>query len=228
MTGLIDSMAGMQRAGILVIILLIAAVLMPYPCLAVSGKYRSIVERDPFDPKRGQDKTAIQGGTVSSDVGELEKRYSVYGIILAGANKSAFIKPVKAENRGRVKELRKVTVGDLVDGWTVKDITDRGLVLANGGDQVVLRVFAPKKERESNRPVGIATPRIVPVKPAINPMDQKRLKAALERSRPPKIKPGLISPSPGKENGQNIINPFLKAIQRQKERQKAGARPGRP
>ncbi len=214
-----------KHAG-LVILYAIVMVFMAQPVCAVSSKYKSIIERDPFDPKRGQDKTAVQGGAVSSEAGELEEKYSVYGIIVAGGNKSAFIKPAKTEKRGKPPELRKVTVGDLVDGWTVKDITDRGLLLVNGGDKVLLRVFGHKKERKVNSPVGIATPKPVPFRPTVAPADQERLKAALERSKHPRPKPGFITPKNG--NNQTAVNPFLKALQRQKERKKAQLKEGRP
>ena len=193
---------------------------------AVSPQYKSIIERDPFDPKRAQDKTTVQGGAVSSEAGELEKKYSVYGVIVAGDTKFAYIKPVKSAKRGETEELRKISVGDLVDGWNVRDITDRGLVLVSGDDQVILKVFAPKKERKSDRPVGLATPRPMPARPVIKPADQKRLKAALERSKHPKIKPGFIFPK--KLNGQPVVNPFLKALQKQKEMEMKRDREERP
>ncbi len=215
-------------SGLLTVPVLISGVSCPRSVLAVSAKYKNIIEKDPFDPKRGQDKTAIEGGAVSSEGGELEKRYSVYGIILAGNNKSAFIKPIKTDKRGKTPELRKITSGDLVDGWTVKDITDQGVLLVSGKDKVILKVFSSKKDRKASTPVGLATPRPVPFKPAVTPSDQERLKAALKRSKHPKRKPGSIFPS--KENGPNsvTVNPFLKALQRQKEREKARLEAERP
>ena len=207
--------------------LLLMAMLSPARfSYAVSPQYKSIIERDPFNPKRGQDKTAMQGGAVSSEAGELEKKYSVYGVILAGETKSAYLKPVKSAKRGETEALRKISTGDLVDGWTVKDITDRGLVLVSGDDQVILKVFAPKRERKSDRPVGLATPRPMPVRPVINPVDQKRLKAAIKRSKHPKIKPNFIFPK--KLNGQPVVNPFLKALRKQKEMEMKREREERP
>ncbi len=185
------------------------------PALAVSPQYKSIIERDPFDPGRGEGKTAIEGGAVSSEASELEEKYSVYGIILAGKNKSAFIKPINGNKRAKKAELRKINVGDLIDGWTVKDITDKGVILVSGDDHVLLKVFTSKKERQSNRPVGIATPRPAPTRPAIRPMDQQKLKEAIERAKHPKIKPSNMMLR--KPNEKPFVNPFLKAIQKQKE-----------
>lgn len=207
---------GKYSLGVFPVLLLFMAALSPVRfSYAVSPQYKSIIERDPFDPKRAQGKTTVQGGAASSEAGELEKKYSVYGVILAGDTKSAYIRPAKSDKRGKTEELRKISVGDLVDGWNVRDITDRGLVLVSGDDQVILKVFAPKKERKSHRPVGLATPRPMPARPVIKPADQKRLKAAIKRSKQPKIKPGFIFPK--KLNGQPVVNPFLKALQKQKE-----------
>lgn len=221
----IPGFPGKPNLGTFLIVLFFMAILFPsrFSAYAVSPQYKSIIERDPFDPKRGQDKTTVQGGAVSTEGSELEKRYSVYGVILAGHTKFAYIKPVKSERREESQELRKISVGDLVDGWKVRDITDRGLLMASGDEQVILKVFAPKKERKSDRPVGLATPRPVgfatprsrPARPVINPADRERWKAALKRSKHPEIKPGFISPK--KMNGQLVVNPFLKALQKQKE-----------
>ena len=217
MIGDSGSMFRLARGMVLLFLLLIVQPFFTdFHALAVSAHYKSIIERNPFDPKRGQDKTALEGGAVSSEASDLEQRYSVYGIIMAGSSKSAFIKPVKSDKRGQKQDLRKIFVGDMVDGWTVKDITDKGLLLVSGEDQVVLKVFgSPKKERRSDRPVGVATPKPVPERPAIKPADQKRLKAAAGNSGPQKIKPGFIFPKK-----QSAVNPFLKALQRQKEREK--------
>ena len=195
----------------LVLVLFMAALFPVRFSYAVSPQYKSIIERDPFDPKRGQDKTAVQGGAVSSEASVLEKKYSVYGIILAGSTKFAYIKPVKSVKRGETEELRKISTGDLVDGWKVKDVTDKGLILVSGDNQVILKVFAPKEERKSDRPVGVATPRPMPAKPVIKPADQKKLKAAPKKLEHPKRKSDFIFPK--KLNGRLAVNPFLKAQQ---------------
>ncbi len=190
-----------------------------FTAYAVSPQYKAIIERNPFDPKRGQDQNPMAGGGISSEANELEKKYSVYGVILAGENKSAYIKPLKSDRRrDKETELRKITVGDLIDGWTVKDITGRGIVLASGKKQVLLRVFgSPKKERQIDRPVGIATPRPVSKRPVIKPVDQKRLKEAIERARNSKLRPRIYPPN---QRNNPSVNPFLRALRRQKELQK--------
>jgi len=208
-----------RRSGAFTLCIMFLLFFYPvFSCQAVSTKYKSIVERDPFDPKRGQDKSAIEGGAVSTQGSELEQKYHAYGVIIAGQNKSAFIKPVKSKGRNKA-ELRKVTVGDLVDGWTVKDINDRGVILVSGDQEVALKVFTRKEERKSDKPVGVATPRLAPIltAPAIGPSGNRPVKSRVN-GQPghikPQVKPDFIFPK-----NQANVNPFLKALQRQKKRE---------
>ncbi len=199
--------------------LIIAAGLMctlfpvcPGNAWAVSPRYMSIIERNPFDPERGKNQDASEQNTVSSRAEELKKKYSVYGVIITGQNKTAYIKPLKPEKRGKKSELKQISVGDMIDGWKVKDITDSGIVVISGREQLLLSVFgSAKKERKSTKPVAAMTPKLFPTKP------QSR-RPEFNNPNIPKVKPRFIFPK--NKNSKQTINPFLKALQMQRAKER--------
>jgi hypothetical protein len=127
------------------------------------GPYEVIISKDPFDPERGKSQPS------SSVVeGDLKGGYQVYGTIIAGEMRQAFLmvatsesasSPYKKVVKGSQKGLRTVTVGDLVDGWRVADITAQGVKFESDGEYVEVDIFdAVKKERKATSPVALQTP----------------------------------------------------------------------
>jgi hypothetical protein len=122
---------------------------------------------DPFDPERGKNQALIS--VVEKD---LKGRYQVYGTIIAGEMRQAFLMveaskpapgPYKKAVRGSQKNLRTVTVGDVVDGWRVADITAKGVKFESDGEYVEVGIFdEAKKERKATAPVALQTPRPKP------------------------------------------------------------------
>ena len=131
------------------------------------GPYEVIISKDPFDPERGKSQPLP-----SAVEGDLKDRYQVYGTIIAGEMRQAFLmvatsksvsSPRKKLARGSQKNLRTVTVGDVVDGWRVADITDRGVKFESDGKYVEVGIFdEAKKERKATAPVALQTPRPKP------------------------------------------------------------------
>lgn len=128
------------------------------------GPYEVIISMDPFDPERGKNQALIS--VVEKD---LKDRYQVYGTIIAGEMRQAFLmvatsesvsSPRKKVARGSQKALRTVTVGDVVDGWRVADITAQGVKFESDGKYVEVGIFdEAKKERKATAPVALQTPR---------------------------------------------------------------------
>ena len=131
------------------------------------GPYEVIISKDPFDPERGKSQSSI-----SAVEGDLKGRYQVYGTIIAGEMRQAFLvvttsesvsSPRKKVARESQKALRTVTVGDLVDGWRVADITAQGVKFESDGEYVEVGIFdEAKKERKATAPVALQTPRPKP------------------------------------------------------------------
>ncbi len=131
------------------------------------GPYEVIISMDPFDPERGKNQAVIS--VVEKD---LKGRYQVYGTIIAGEMRQAFLmveasKPApgsyKKAVRGSQKKFRTVTVGDIVDGWRVADITAQGVKFESDGECVEVGIFdEAKRERKATAPVALQTPRPKP------------------------------------------------------------------
>lgn len=157
------------------------------------GPYEVIISKDPFDPERSKSQPSI-----SAVEGDLKGRYQVYGTIIAGEMRQAFLmvatsesvsSPRKKVARGSQKVLRTVTVGDLVDGWRVADITAQGVKFESDGKYVEVGIFdEAKKERKATAPVALQTPR---PKPKV-----RRAPQSTPAKRPSTRKPD--SPSPKK------------------------------
>ena len=155
------------------------------------GPYEVIISMDPFDPERGKNQALI-----SAVEGDLKDRYQVYGTIIAGEMRQAFLmvatsesvsSPRKKVARGSQKTLRTVTVGDLVDGWRVADITAQGVKFESDGKYIEVGIFdEAKKERKATAPVALQTPR---PKPQVS-----RVPQSTPAKRPSSSKPGSISP----------------------------------
>jgi hypothetical protein len=131
------------------------------------GPYGVIISNDPFDPERGKSQPSF-----SADEENLKERYQVYGTIIAGETRQAFLvvpTPDSASGSrrkvvsGSQKNLRTVTVGDLVDGWRVEDITAQGVKLESDGEYIEVGIFEEvKEERRATAPVALQTPHIEP------------------------------------------------------------------
>ncbi len=155
------------------------------------GPYEVIISKDPFDPERGKSQPLP-----SAVEGDLKDRYQVYGTIIAGEMRQAFLmvatsesvsSPRKKVARGSQKALRTVTVGDLVDGWRVADITAQGVKFESDGKYVEVGIFdEAKKERKATAPVALQTPR---PKPQV-----RRAPQSTPAKRPSSSKPGFSSP----------------------------------
>jgi len=127
------------------------------------GPYGVIISNDPFDPERGKSQASFSAG---EEV--LKDRYQVYGTIISGDIRQAFLMVSTSESAsglrrkvvtGSQKNLRTVTVGDLVDGWRVEDITAQVVKLESDGEYVEVGIFDEvKEERRATAPVALQTP----------------------------------------------------------------------
>ncbi|RKX62718.1 MAG: hypothetical protein DRP37_00830 [Thermodesulfobacteriota bacterium] len=176
-----------------------------------SGPYEIIISMDPFDPERGKNQAVIS--VVEKD---LKGRYQVYGTIIAGEMRQAFLmveasKPApglrKKVARGSQKNLRIVTVGDVVDGWRVADITAQSVKFESDGEYVEVGIFdEAKKERKATAPVALQTPRPKP--------EVRRVPQSIPAKRPSSGKPGSSSQKkPGKRIPRNSKKPTTKESQ---------------
>jgi hypothetical protein len=140
------------------------------------GSYEVIVDKDLFDPDRGVTEEEASDEDTASPGEELNKKYQVYGAIIAGEMRQAFVKvveeqkPVRRPSRKRSykkdEELRTVTVGDLMDGWRVAEITPDGVEFTGRGERVHLGIFdVAKADRKATAPVAIQTPQPEPEQP---------------------------------------------------------------
>ncbi len=118
----------------------------------------SILRADPFDPKRGEGRIIDSPEGITAQEG-IEKKYVLYGLVSAGRLKEAYL-GLRERKKGEEKEYRRVVEGDLVDGWKVVSIGERGIKLTSKGKEVFLRVFDQERPgRAVKRPVALATPR---------------------------------------------------------------------
>ncbi|OPL14443.1 MAG: hypothetical protein AVO38_02415 [delta proteobacterium ML8_D] len=127
------------------------------------GPYAIIISNDPFDPERGKSQPSFSAGEE-----DLKNRYQVYGTIISGEIRQAFLlvsssdaasSPRRKVVSGSQKNLRTVTVGDLVNGWRVEDITAQGVKLESDGEYVEVGIFDEvKEERRATAPVALQTP----------------------------------------------------------------------
>jgi hypothetical protein len=118
----------------------------------------SILRADPFDPKRGEGRIIDSPEGITAQEG-VEKKYVLYGLVSAGGLKEAYL-GLRDRKKGEGKEYRRVVEGDLVDGWKVVSIGERGIKLTSKGKEVFLRVFDQERPgRAVKRPVALATPR---------------------------------------------------------------------
>ncbi len=152
------------------------------------GPYEVIISKDPFDPERGKNQALP-----SAVEGDLKDRHQVYGTIIAGEIRQAFLMvatPKSAPGRqkkavkGSQKNLRTVTVGDVVDGWRVADITAQGVKFESDGEYVEIGMFdEAKKERKATAPVALQTPRPKPqVRRAPKLIPAKRASSSTSKS----------------------------------------------
>jgi hypothetical protein len=154
------------------------------------GPYEVIVRKDPFDPERGKSQPLT-----SADEGDLKDQYQVYGTIIAGEMRQAFLMVATSEStsssrykkvaNGSQKALRTVSVGDIVDGWRVADITAQGIKFESDGEYVEVSIFEAKKERKATAPVALQTP--------IPKVEVSQEPQSTTAKRPSSIKPGSVS-----------------------------------
>ncbi|NPA94829.1 MAG: hypothetical protein GXO58_05310 [Thermodesulfobacteria bacterium] len=207
-------------------LILLGGILVPGVGYALDARYKVILAKNPFDPERGGgvNGTEESGGVASGK--EFAEKYAVYGVVIAGNSRYAFLKPVAAPRfKARHQEdvMRKVTEGDLVDGWKVKEIKSDGVLFVKAGKSEFIRVFGTtKKERSSSKPVGVATPR--PKTPRPTPKVNNRNKPSSTKGRQTEV---FVVPD-GKNN-KNVKKSFLKALmdikkRQQEERRKKGVR----
>jgi hypothetical protein len=143
------------------------------PCIVMAkesdaklGSYEAIVSKDPFDPERGKNENLADNDTTLAE-GDLKDCYQVYGTIIAGGVRLAYLKvvapksskPLRRTGKSGAKDLRTVVIGDLVDGWRVEDITAQGVKFESDGKYVEVGIFDEiKKERKATAPVALQTP----------------------------------------------------------------------
>lgn len=174
------------------------------------GPYEVIVRKDPFDPERGKNQPLT-----SAAEGDLKDQYQVYGTIIAGEMRQAFLMVATSESassrykklaNGSQKALRTVSVGDIVDGWRVADITAQGVKFESDGEYVEVGIFEAKKERKAAAPVALQTP--------IPKVEISREPQSIPAKRPSSSKPGSISQKePAKNTSSHSNNPTTKESQ---------------
>ncbi len=197
----------------------------PPSAYGLAEKYKVIIAKNPFDPERGGGQIDDEDGGISTEMSEFKEKYSVYGVLIVeGQPKYAFIKSLSGRTRSRDKaedDLRKITVGDLVDGWKVTEINSEGVAFASAGKKIFLKVFGDEKsERVSNKPVAIATP-----KPKIPRPPHHMPAPGLDklRSRDQFVRPNI---RPNNDNrNKEMNNPFLKALLDARKRSNGGRKP---
>ncbi len=157
----------LQPPSLLMVFL--AALLLGLPCFAASlGPYETIVSKDLFDPERGAG--GDEGGGEALLKSEIEKKFVLYGTMVAGASKVAFLKEASSraktiKGRSRSDDIRKVREGERIAGWLVASITGDSVKLVSSGEEVWLRTFeSQKSERRADRPVAMETPKVAPVR----------------------------------------------------------------
>ena len=187
----------------------------------LDARYKVILDKNPFDPDRGSGQKDDEGG-VNVEAEEFASKYAVYGVMIAQGSKLAFVKPVSERRRREDQDegLRKVTEGDLIDGWKITSITSEGVYFKNGRKEIFLKVFGnTKNERSSNKPVGIATPRLRrQPPPRTTPSSVTTRNSNRKISRPDYL---II---PGGTEGNKVKNPFLKALMDARKKQKGAAK----
>jgi hypothetical protein len=112
------------------------------------GVYKIVVTRDPFDPERGKNwDEAYSMDAISAD--EFKKRYQLYGTVLSETLNLAYIKSGEKDKNPLRKEekehIKNIVVGDIIDGWRVKEIADKGVVFTSGKDIVSLMMYEGEK-----------------------------------------------------------------------------------
>lgn len=101
-----------------------ATILAPLPPLA---SYGAIVDRPLFSPARRPPPGAEAGSGVS-----IESRYRLLGVVANGPRRTALI----ADGAQR----REITVGDVIDGWTVKEIGPDRVDLSSPAGEAALKL----------------------------------------------------------------------------------------
>ncbi len=138
--------------------------------------YDIIIKKDPFNPARGYGFELADGNITSN--GGLGERYQVYGIITVGGKKRAYLKVEASPGQGFKKaggkaapKFRTLSIGDLIDGWKVVDITHRGIFLESEDERIFVGVFETRKEeRRGSGPVNFFAPQ-----PRPRPLSKKTL-----------------------------------------------------
>ena len=195
-------------------------ILLPEVGHALNPRYKVILAKNPFDPERGGGVNGTEENSGVASGKEFAEKYAVYGVVIAGKSRYAFLKPVAAPRfKAKHQEdvMRKVTEGDLVDGWKVKEIKSDGVLFVKAGKSEFLRVFgSTKKERSSSKPVGVATPRPKTPRPAPKVNNRNKQKAFNGKKTE-------VFVVPDGKNNKNVKKSFLKALMDIKKRQQQEA-----
>jgi hypothetical protein len=125
------------------------------------GVYKAIVARDPFDPERGSNWDESYSTSLTSGE-EFKEKHQLYGTLVSETLSLAYIKTVDPKKRYPKKnskeDIRRVAMGDIVDGWRVKTITGKEVEFASGKEMVMLQMYEGEKpERMAASPVALQT-----------------------------------------------------------------------
>lgn len=101
------------------------------PSLPPLASFSATVDRPLFSPSRRPPPGAAAGPAI-------ESRYRLLGIVATGAKKTAFV----ADNARRAE----IGVGDMLDGWTVKEIGRDWVMLVSPAGETVLRLKSAPPE----------------------------------------------------------------------------------
>ncbi len=166
-------------------------------------EYSNIINKNLFHPDRHvpPEKKVVQ---------ELPKpEIILYGTMITEETKIAFIEDIKSKvtTPGRGKRQRPIKTGEVISGFTVKDITEDKIVLQRGEESFAVSVLDPgkKKDRQSMQPTPTAKQHPIP------PQQASTVKPALTPAPPPQRPQNTPSPPQPPQEG---FNPLLDAIRR--------------
>lgn len=212
-----------------------ALVLLLAPAMAISDAFASeMVERHLFTPDSGGETAPAKGAARSPRTEKMRKTLSFTGVIISSSVKYAMI---REKSRKKGKEGRRLyREGDEVQGMTLKEIGSNYVVLAGKGGDVQLKLYEGTKARPAPSRAAKAPATTAPAKTAAGKGKSAAPSGGSEKggkiTKPlaaGSLDPASMTPQAvidaleqSRQSGGNRSskdNPFLKAIQRAKEKQ---------
>jgi hypothetical protein len=135
--------------------------------------YQVVVAKDLFRPERTEWKPPV--GDKEQEVAKKPApQISIFGIVIAGDRKQAWIQDPKSAGK-----LRKISLGEDMDGWKVSTITPNVVSLTCGGETKTYRLI------EEGKPKARAVPKAATPPPAPKAIPHALPPPAPQSSQPP-------------------------------------------